>query len=182
VLEDLSDAELMHLLAEGREAALNALVHRWRDRLAAFHYQMSGDRGTALDLTQETFVRLYRHRENYQPRGAFQSWIFRIAGNLARDHARWRARRPTVPLVESGAYHIPDHVAGPDAAAASRDEIAAMDRAIASLPMDLRRALVLFVYEDLSHAEIAGIEECSAKAIETRIYRARQLLRQALEK
>ncbi len=172
----------MALLADGRDAALNVLVHRWRDRLAAFLYQMTRDRSTAMDLTQETFVRLYRSRKTYRPTAAFPAWLFRIAGNLARDHARWRARHPTVPLDEVAATAIPDQAASPEAATSSREELDEMNRAVGSLPPDLREALVLFVYEDLGYVEIAQIAGCSPKAVETRIYRARQMLKQALNK
>jgi RNA polymerase sigma-70 factor (ECF subfamily) len=180
VFDDVSDAELMSLLAGGDDLALNALVSRWRERLAAFLYRMTHDRGTALDLTQETFVRLYRSRSRYQPTAAFPSYLFTIAANLARDHARWRTRHPTVPLEESTAALLADSSAGPDATAAHREEVAAVEVAIAKLPPDLREAIVLFVYEDLGYSEIAAITKCSPKAVETRIYRARQLLKQSL--
>jgi RNA polymerase sigma-70 factor (ECF subfamily) len=180
VFDDVADAELMSLLAGGEDRALNELVQRWRERLAAFLLRMTHDRGTALDLTQETFVRLYRSRGRYQPTAAFPSFLFTIAANLARDHARWRSRHPSVPLDEAESARMPDVAASPDAAAANREEVAAVESAISLLPEDLREAILLFVYEDLGYSEIAGIVGCSPKAVETRIYRARQLLKQAL--
>jgi RNA polymerase sigma-70 factor (ECF subfamily) len=180
VFDDVSDAELMSLLAGGDDLALNTLVARWRERLAAFLYRMTHDRCTALDLTQETFVRLYRSRSRYQPTAAFPSYLFTIAANLARDHARWRSRHPSVPLEESTAALLADSAASPDASAAQREEVAAVEAAIAKLPTDLREAILLFVYEDLGYSEIATITKCSPKAVETRIYRARQLLKQSL--
>jgi RNA polymerase sigma-70 factor (ECF subfamily) len=180
VFDDVADAELMSLLAAGEDRALNELVQRWRERLAAFLLRMTHDRGTALDLTQETFVRLYRSRGRYQATAAFPSFLFTIAANLARDHARWRSRHPTVPLDETESARLPDVAASPDAAAANREEVTAVESAISLLPEELREAILLFVYEDLGYSEIAGIVGCSPKAVETRIYRARQLLKQTL--
>jgi RNA polymerase sigma-70 factor (ECF subfamily) len=177
VFDDLADTELMLLLADGQDLALNELVGRWRERVAAFLLRMTHDRGTALDLTQETFVRLYRSRMRYRATAAFPSFLFTIAANLARDHARWRARHPSVPLEDAKAALIPDLSATPDAAAVNRDELAVVEAAIAELPPDLREAILLFVHEDLGYAEIAAILQCSPKAVETRIYRARQLLK-----
>ena len=172
----------MAQLAGGDDLALNPLVRRWRERLAGFLYQMTADRGTALDLTQETFVRLYRSRGRYQPTAAFSSYLFTIAANLARDHARWRSRHPSVPLEERTAAALHDKTAAPDRAAMNREEVAAMDAAIATLPSTLREALLLFVYEDLGYSEIAAIVGCSPKAVETRIYRARQQLKSVLSR
>lgn len=180
MFDNESDSELMTLLAGGEERVLNELVGRWRERLVAFLYRMTNNRSTALDLAQETFVRLYRARGRYQPKAAFPSFLFTIAANLARDHARWRSRHPLVPIEESSAAILPDTAAGPDAVAMQREDIRAVEAAIAVLPMDLREAILLFVYEGLGYSEIAAIVGCSPKAVETRIYRARQILKQEL--
>jgi RNA polymerase sigma factor (sigma-70 family) len=172
----------MALLASGHDPALNELVRRWRERLAGFLYQMTRDQGTALDLTQETFVRIYRHRKRYQPSASFPAWVFRIAGNLARDHARWRLRRPTVPFDEVDATLLFDTAPSPDQAASGREEIGLIHAAVTALPTALREALVLFVYEDLSYTEIAEITGGSPKSAEMKIYRARQLLRDTLDR
>lgn len=178
--DDLGDAELMALLAGGEDRALNALVSRWRARVAAFLHPMTNDRTTALDLTQETFVRLYRGCRRYRPTGSFSSFLFTIAANLARDHARWRSRHPSVPIEEATAAALSDPGSPPDVAAMHRDEELAVNAAIARLPPDLREAILLFVHEDLGYSEIAAIVGCSPKAVETRIYRARQLLKLSL--
>ncbi|MBL9160506.1 MAG: sigma-70 family RNA polymerase sigma factor, partial [Verrucomicrobiales bacterium] len=93
-----TDIALMLRLAGGEDLALNDLISRWRDRLAAFLLRMVGDHATAMDLTQETFVRLYTSRKTYKPTAAFSTYLFHIATNLARTQARWRKRHPTVPM------------------------------------------------------------------------------------
>lgn len=178
-----NDIALMQRLANGEDLALNELMSRWRERVAAFLLRMVGDHATAMDLTQETFVRLYKSRSNYQPTAAFSTYLFHIAANLARSHARWKGRHPTVPLEneQGDVAHEPlDPALPPDEAASLCDRVSLVKKAIASLPADLREALLLFTVEDMSHAEVAAALGCSAKAVEVRIYRARQMLKAAL--
>ena len=97
--------------------------------------------------------------------------------NLARDHARRARRRPTTSLDE--APELAD-TQTPKAAAETDERARAVRDAIAGLPEDLREAVVLFEYEDRSHAEIGKIVGATPKAVETRLYRARQALKKSL--
>lgn len=178
-----ADVVLMQRLAGGEDLALNELMDRWRERVAVFLLRMVGDHATAMDLTQETFVRLYTSRHGYKPTAAFSTYLFHIATNLARTYARWKGRHPTVPMEdEQGALvHEPiDPQLSPDDAAALHEKTTLVNQAIAALPADLREALLLFTVEDMTHADIAATLGCSAKAVEVRIYRARQALKEAL--
>lgn len=178
------DVALMQRLAEGEDLALNALMSRWRERVAAFLLRMVGNHATAMDLTQETFVRLYTSRHSYKPTAAFSTYLFHIAANLARSHARWKKRHPTVPLEDEQGeiVHEPaDPQLSPDDATALHEKTVMVNQAIAALPADLREALLLFTVEDLSHAEIATALRCTPKAVEVRVYRARQMLREMLD-
>jgi RNA polymerase sigma-70 factor (ECF subfamily) len=177
------DVTLMRQLAEGDDLALNQLMARWRERVAAFLLRMVQDHATAMDLTQETFVRLYNSRHGYKPRAAFSTYLFHIAANLARTHARWSSRHPTVPLTDAAGVitHEPeDRELAPDAAALFNEKATAVNAAIAALPAELREALLLFTVEEMTQAEIAAALGCSAKAVEVRIYRARQALKAQL--
>lgn len=179
------DISLMQQLASGEDLALNELMARWRERVAAFLLRMVGDHATAMDLTQESFVRLYTSRRSYRPTAAFSTYLFHIAANLARSHARWKSRHPTVPLCDDKGIiiHEPaDPQLSPDDAAVLREKAAHVHQAIATLPADLREALLLFTVEEMSQAEVAAALGCSAKAIEVRIYRARQMLREIMAK
>lgn len=178
-----ADVLLMQRLVGGDDLALNEIMTRWRERVAAFLLRMVGDHATAMDLAQETFVRLYTSRNNYKPTAAFSTYLFHIAANLARSHARWKGRHPTVPLedAEGRLVHEPvDSQLSPDDAAALHEKTILVNEAIAALPADLREALLLFTVEQMSHAEIATALRCTAKAVEVRVYRARQMLKQAL--
>lgn len=178
-----SDETLMSALADGDLPALDELMLRWQTPLRAFLFRHLQNEADALDLAQETFVRIYRHRERYRSGARFTTWMFQIALNLTRDHARKHQRRRTDSLEAAP----PAVVAGlaapgsaPDAAARRAEEIAAVRAAIAALPEDLREVLVLFEYEEKSHAEIAEIVATSRKSVETRLYRARDKLRASL--
>ena len=184
---EASDAELMSRLAAGDDLALNELMDRWAPRVNAFLQRMTGHRDTAADLAEETFVKLYQSRNKYKSTGAFSNYVFTIAANLARNHSRWRLRHPTVSLDarnDDGTALLPEMVASgqsPEESARSAESIRTINRALLELPHDLREAITLYLYEGLSHGEIAMIAGCSSKAVETRIYRARQILKEKLQ-
>jgi RNA polymerase sigma-70 factor (ECF subfamily) len=181
----VSDAALMAQLVDGDDLALNVLMARWQDRVASFLFQMTGSREIALDLAQETFVRLYQARARYRHNASFSTYLFGIAANLARNHARWKKRHPCVSLShdndsQSHLAELKDPGQTPEHAEQSREQLLSIHKALQELPRDLREAMALFIYEDLGYAAIATITGCSPKAVETRIYRARQLLKTKL--
>ncbi len=183
--QDRSD---MTALVAGHGAALNDLMARHGERL--FHYlirQLQNEEDAA-DLAQETFARVYQHRARFDGRQKFSTWLYTIATNLVRDRFRWRARHPQVSLDAEDAvtgYSLRERMAGKDALpdeslqAAERGE--QVRRAVAALPEELRTPLILAEYEERSQSEIADILDCSVKAVEMRLYRARQSLRAELE-
>lgn len=184
---EVSDPELMARLADGDDLALNVLMDRWAGRITGFLQKMTGQRETAIDLAQETFIHLYQARSRYRASGNFSTYLFSIATNLARNHARWKSRHPTVSLDaahENGGWEMPEPVDStrtPDDAVVTAERTHAVHEAFLNLPPDLRGAMTLFIYERMSYAEIATASNCSPKAIETRIYRARQILKEQLK-
>lgn len=177
-----ADLAAMQRLAAGDDLALNGIMERWKDKVAAFLVRMTGDSATAIDLTQETFVKLFQHRARYRPTAAFPTYLFCIASNLARNHARWKMRHPAVSFDDEN-NHLPENAdsrPGPDRQMESKEQLGRVEKALAALPADLREAMLLFTYEDMSYCEIAEAVGCTAKAVETRIYRARHMLRSAL--
>ena len=186
---DALDAQDMARLAEGREAALNALMARHAGQL--FHYLVRSlqDESDAADLAQETFARVYQHRRKFNPRQKFTTWLYAIASNLVRDRYRWRARHPQVSLDTEPGHPEPSlkdtlraGEPGPDQALQAAEQAAAVRQAIAALPEDLRQPLLLATYQDLPQADIAALLNCSVKAVEARLYRARHHLRARLAK
>ena len=184
---DAQDRSDMGRLSSGDDAALNALMDRHGERL--FHYLLRqlNNESDAADLAQESFVRVYQNRTRFDPAHKFSTWLYTIATNLLRDRFRWRQRHPQVSLdaerEEAGAIldTLPDTAATPAEQIVTEERAVEVRKAIESLPDDLRSPLLLSEYECLSHAEIGAVLSCSTKAVETRLYRARNHLRKRLE-
>src|SRR5438093_816752 len=159
---DERDRADMLRLAAGQDTALNALMERHATRLLHYLVRSLQNEEDAADLAQETFVRVYQHRAKFDTKERFSIWLYAIASNLVRSQFRYRARHATVSLEHKQAE------TGNDLREA--------------LPDELRTPLILSEYEDLSHSEIGAVINCSSKAVETRLYRARKQLRQQLDR
>ena len=184
---DLQDRDDMALLAGGRDAALDTLMERHRERL--FHYliRLLQNESEAADLAQESFVRVYQNRARFTPDKNFTPWLYAIATNLARDRLRWLSRRPNTSIEsneDDGQTGLKNTLAArqadPRETLEKEERAAAVRGALLELPEDLRVPLILSEYEELSHAEIAAVLDCTPKAVEMRLYRARQQLRTRL--
>jgi len=180
-----SDAECMVRLCEGEDRALNELMERWQKPLVSFLFRYTGNESTAVDLAQESFVRVYENRRSFRG-GTFSGWLFSIAANLCKNHARWQARHPTVsldaaeqtPLASAGELASP--LSTPSEQAAAAEVAAAVREAVQALPHELKTVTLLFEYEGQSYRDIAAALACTPKTVETRLYRARQILREKL--
>src|SRR4051794_15227631 len=180
--DDLDRSD-MERLCKGGDSGLNSLMERHAERL--FHYlvRQLGNEQDAEDLAQESFVRVYQNRARFDPAHKFTTWLYTIATNLSRDRLRYRARHPNVSLEAEAENdsalenHLPTQAPDPHERLEQSETAEAVRRAIALLPEELRTPLILSTYENLSHAEVAAILNCSAKAVETRLYRARNQLR-----
>jgi RNA polymerase sigma-70 factor (ECF subfamily) len=181
---DDQDRTDMLQLAGGRDRALNQLMGRYQERLFHFLIRELGSEAEAADLAEETFVRVYQHRQRFDPERKFSTWLYSIAANLVRDRYRWRSRHPEVSSDATAEgegrnwlEQLPDAKLTPRENLESVERADAVKRALNELPEDLKTPLVLAEYEGLGHAEIGEILGCSTKAVEMRIYRARQQLR-----
>lgn len=186
---DARDRADMGRLAAGHDAALNDLMERHATGVFHFLCRMLGNEDDANDLAQETFARVFRARDSFRTDGRFSTWLFTIAANLARNQIRWRGRHPNVSLdAESDVTNQPLSStlratgASPTEAALAAERAAAVRAAVRQLPDDLREAIVLCEWEEKSVAEAAAIVGTTLKAIESRLYRARQALREKLKK
>jgi len=185
---DALDRADMERLAAGQDTALNDLMERHATPVFHFSLRMVGNEDDANDLAQETFVRVFRARASFRPNEKFSTWLFTIAANLARNHFRWRSRHPNVSLeAETGETEqtlggtLPANDPAPNEQALATERAAAVRDAVGKLPEDLREAVVLCEWEECSMAEAAAILETTPKAVESRLYRARQMLREKLK-
>ena len=185
---DARDRADMERLTAGHDAALNDLMERHATPVFHFLCRMVGNEDDANDLAQETFVRVFRARTSFRTNEKFTTWLYTIAANLARNQFRWRARHPNVSLdVESDASDqtlgnvLPANDPAPNEQALAAERAAAVRAAVGQLPEDLREAIVLCEWEEHSVAEAAAILDATPKAVESRLYRARQILRERLK-
>jgi RNA polymerase sigma factor (sigma-70 family) len=140
----------------------------------------------ARDLVAETFVRLYQQRERLRPDTKVSGWLFTALSNLCHNQYRWRRRHPAVSFqaADSAGITLTDKVAAdvPRASASmERDEaFTQLLRAIDELPHELKTSVLLHHYDGLSYQQIGDITGCSPRGVETRLYRAKQKLRERL--
>jgi RNA polymerase sigma-70 factor, ECF subfamily len=179
----------MERLAGGHDDALNGLMERHATPVFRFLCRLLGNEEDANDLAQESFVRVYQHRERFRPSEKFTTWLYTIAGNLARNHHRWRSRHPQVSLdAPSGAAEgslgdvLASSQASPGEAAEAAERAAAVRAAVDGLPEGMRESVILCEWEDMSMADAAAVLQTTPKAIESYLYRARKILRERLRR
>ncbi len=187
--DSISDAEVMLLVKTGDESAFAYLVHKYRRQMVGFMYRMCRNPATAEELAQEVFLRVYRSRASYEASAKFNTWLYRIATNLAVNHARdTRHERPenTLRLDE------PDQETGstPDLADGSltveeqmlrRERMAVVRQRVQALPERQRVAVVMHKYQQMDYREIADVMKLSESATKSLLFRAYETLRGELK-
>ncbi len=180
-LGSLGDSEVVQRALDGDERAFGELVDRYDSRLLNFVYRTVGDRERAQDLVQETFVRVYRHLHRFDQSKKFSTWIYTIAGNLAKNELRNRSRNPLVlfqTIKKSWeADHRPleweDVSYKPDDLYRKRHVREMVEKAVEQLPEHHRLVFVLRELEGKSYDEIADITGCNLGTVKSRLNRAR---------
>jgi RNA polymerase sigma-70 factor (ECF subfamily) len=184
-----SDVDAMLRVKAGDESAFAYLVQKYRRPMVGFMYRMCHNPSTAEELAQEVFLRVYRSRTSYEPSAKFTTWLYRIATNLAVNHARdTRHERPenTVRLDE------PDQETGttPDLADESlsaeeqilkQERLAAIRSKVNALPERQRVAVIMHKYQQMDYRQIAGILNLSESATKSLLFRAYETLREQLK-
>lgn len=191
VVEPPTDHSLLEAAREGDEAAFAELVRRYRSRITNYVYRLTNDYEAAVDLAQETFLRIYRAAGRYQSSYAFSTYIYRIATNLAISELRRRKRHRLVSLTgffrpheqadEAAELDPADLRPLQDATLVDGERRAAVARAIATLPEKYRVPLVLRDVEERGYEEIARILGMSEGTVKSRISRGRNFLREKLQ-
>jgi len=184
------EARLIEACRQGDASAFNLLVWRWEKPLFNFVYKYVGDAALAQDLVQETFVRMVKSIGRYSHRGAFSTWLYRVAINLCKDHAR-RKRLPVVSLqdyytTDSGEKvfvrdRVADENARTDAAIESADREELVRRLLAGLSDEQRVVILLKEYQELTFTEIAESLDIPEGTVKARLYRGLRAMRRQLE-
>ena len=187
-----TDNDLVREFIAGNEAAFTQLVTKYKDPITNYLNVMVGDYDIAVDLCQETFLRVYKNITRYSNIYQFSTWIYRIATNLAIDEMRYRRRRGQVFYNNVWAknnensesrpeFEITDVRLGPREAILRKESTQVLGDAIRSLPEKYRTAFIMKEIQELPYETIAKVLNCSAGTIKSRLHRARELLQRKLE-
>lgn len=179
------DARLMLAFAAGDESAFDSLFDRWSARLLHFLERMVRDRAVAEELLQESFLRIHRARDRYQPTARFSTWLYTIASNAARNELRRPFRRASHESAdesgEGAGTPLVDASPPSDELAAARQRQGTLEVALARLPERQRAALWLAAVEGLSYAEVAEALDVTPASVKSLVHRARVALADALD-
>ncbi|HFE52360.1 MAG TPA: sigma-70 family RNA polymerase sigma factor [Bacteroidetes bacterium] len=180
-----SDEELIERFQKGDREAFEKIVERYKDQLLNFAYRFLGSRQEAEDVVQDTFLRVYRNRKAYRRVARFSTWIYTIAGNLAKTELRKRKRRKLFSISDLGFeekdYEISDlsHNPEDDVEGTLKEEI--IQREIEKLPPKFREVIILRDVQGLSYEEIALILKIPIGTVKSRVNRARLRLQKRLK-
>jgi RNA polymerase sigma-70 factor, ECF subfamily len=189
VLEMLSDAEVMLRVAAGDDPAFDYLVEKYRRPMVSFMYRMTHNQAVSEELAQEVFLRVYRSRQSYEASAKFTTWLYRIATNLAVNHARdTKHERPenTVnidePDMETGmTVDVPDTGLNAEQTILRRERLAAIRHQVEALPERQRMAVLMHKYQNMDYKQIAAVLKLSESATKSLLFRAYETLRETLK-
>ncbi len=181
-----TDEQLIARFQQGDAYAYDLLVKRYKDPLMNYIYRFVGDRTDAEDILQETFLRLYKNKHYYREIARFSTWIYTIAGNLAKTELRKRRRRSFFSINNYMStdkdFELPDKNITPDRytdSVITDDEI---HKAINKLSPKFRQVILLRDIQGFSYEEIAHIVNIPLGTVKSRVNRARLRLQKDLKK
>ncbi len=186
---NLSDHDLIAIVRQGDESAFAEIMNRYRNPLTNYLFRMLGDYEEAVDLAQESFVRVYFALDRYRTDYAFSTYIYRIATNLAISELRRKRRRKLMSIAtffpgddEEGRELQPaDERIRPDEELVEAELKSVIEKAITALPDKYRAPIVLREIQELSYEDVASVLGLGLGTTKSRISRARALLREKLK-
>ena len=187
--ESYTDAEIMLRVKAGDQSAFDFLVQKYRRPLVSFMYRMARNTAAAEDLAQEVFLRVYRSRQTYEASAKFTTWLYRIATNLAVNHARdTRKERPEVtvsldePDEETGTtMDVADGTITAEENMVRRERSLAIRSKVEALPERQRLAVIMHKYQQMDYKQISEVLKLSESATKSLLFRAYETLRDQLK-
>ncbi|MBN1550224.1 sigma-70 family RNA polymerase sigma factor [bacterium] len=184
----VTDDHLMCRFQEGDESAFKRLLERYQDRIMNYVFRIVGDYDTAVDITQEAFIRVYMNAGRYLPGSRFAPWLYRIASNLAineiRRRKRWRFFSFDEPInsdEKSMTFELPDEsILSPEANIIQKEDVESVEQALEKIPVKYRTPLILREIEGYDYEEISKILNIPRGTVKSRLNRGRSLLKTAL--
>jgi len=187
-MDQLSDEQLIKLFQDGNEGAYVQLVENYKDRLYNFLYGIIRDVDLAEDLSQETFIKVFIHKDSYRGPYKFSTWMYTIGKNLALTELRKLKRRKTSSFTdinsrseEWGEIQIPDPAESIDDTMSNEEKSKIIQKAIYQLSQDFMIVIILRDIQELSYEDISTILEVPIGTVKSRINRGREKLRQLLK-
>jgi RNA polymerase sigma-70 factor, ECF subfamily len=185
----LTDAEVMLRAGAGDDAAFTYLVGKFRRPMIGFMYRMTSNTAIAEELAQEVFLRVYRSRASYAADAKFTTWLYRIATNLAVNHARdskneraGHAISLDQPNEESGEVpELPHTMMTAEEAIVREERMAAIRQRVMDLPERQRMAVLMHKYQEMDYRQIAAVLKLSESATKSLLFRAYETLREQLK-
>lgn len=178
----VSDRELVAIAVHGFDGSFEELVRRYQRPISAYVYRMVGNYESALDLTQEIFIKVYNSLKRYRSEFKFSTWIYKIAHNAAVDHLRRNTTREQslVAGSEGDTYDLPIESAclSPEQESEQRERRVEIEAVVRALPANYRELIILRHSQDLSYEEIVEVTGLPLGTVKNRLFRAREMMRQ----
>ena len=185
-LSDLTDEELIFEFQQNNTVkAYEILVQRYKNPLINYVYRFLGDYEACADIVQETMIKVFRNKDSYKSIAKFSTWIYTIAGNLARTEYQRRKRRNVFSIHSYGdddeTFDIPDESARPDVITDSGIKEEIIQKALLKVSDSYREMVILRDIQELSYEEIAEVTGITVGTVKSRINRGRIQLQKLLK-
>jgi RNA polymerase sigma-70 factor (ECF subfamily) len=180
-IQQMTDEQIIGRVRGGETRAFGELVARYQDSVYGMALRFIGGRGEAEDVAQEVFLRAYRGLEGFKGNAKLSTWLYRITFNLCADWRRRNKRADRRAATIEAAAELADHRVSLEEGMLETEKRDQVRRALESLDERYRSVVVLLYYQKMSYEQIAAVLALPVKTVETRLYRARKMLRELLE-
>jgi RNA polymerase sigma-70 factor, ECF subfamily len=181
-LNAVTDRELVATAVNGADGSFEELVRRYQRPISAYVYRMVGNYESALDLTQEIFIKVYSSLKRYRAEFKFSTWIYKIAHNAAVDHLRRSATREQSLVIgtEGDNFDLPVESGrlSPEQESEQKERRIEIEAVVRALPANYRELIILRHSQDLSYEEIVEVTGLPLGTVKNRLFRAREMMRQ----
>lgn len=177
-----ADSDLVATAITGAEGSFEELVRRYQRPISAYVYRMVGNYESALDLTQEIFIKVYGSLRKYRSEFKFSTWIYKIAHNAAVDHLRRSSTREQSLINSADGDHfelpIESRRLSPEQESERKERRVEIESVVRALPANYRELIILRHSQDLTYEEIVEVTGLPLGTVKNRLFRAREMMRQ----
>lgn len=167
----MNDAQLVEEFRGGNMDAFNTLVERWQQRIHRFAYRYFSSHDDAMEITQKTFIKVYKKVNTLEDAEKFSSWIYRIANNLCLDEVKRAGRKRSAPMEAIAKQPVAKSIVeNPDRPIQQQELGAILQQALNRLPPEQRIVVIMKEYEGLKFREIADILDEAENTVKSRMY------------